>query len=200
MFKPEEMVKIELISLNRYKDRLLTYLHEEGVVEIRELDVEIAQKDVPNEFYRKATSYSIGISRLVEFLKAYKEEKKGGIKEFFFPPMKSRRKYKYRSIEDLIRDVEKFLEKVEPQIRRLESEISSINTEIERIKSDIAVLELLSALNIDVSYLRPTKKVEIVVGFVDRDKYPSLIEELTKTLEGRVAHVPKEFKTRYLAV
>lgn len=200
MFKPEEMVKIELISLNRYKDRLLTYLHEEGVVEIRELDVEIAQKDVPNEFYRKATSYSIGISRLVEFLKAYKEEKKGGIKEFFFPPMKSKRKYKYKSIEDLIRDVEKFLEKVEPQIRRLESEISSINTEIERIKSDIAVLELLSALNIDVSYLRPTKKVEIVVGFVDRDKYPSLIEELTKTLEGRVAHVPKEFKTRYLAV
>ncbi|AHF81078.1 V-type ATP synthase subunit I [Thermococcus paralvinellae] len=200
MFKPEEMVKIELISINRYKDRLLTYLHEEGVVEIRELDVRIAQKDVPNEFYRKATSYSIGISRLVEFLKGYREEKKGGIKEFFFPPMISKRKYKYRSIEDLVKEVEKFLEEVEPQIKQVEGKISSINTEIERIKNNIAVLELLSALNIDVSYLRSTERIEIVVGFVDRDKYSPLIEELTKTLEGKVAYISKEFKARYLVV
>lgn len=200
MFKPDEMVKIELISINRYKDRLLTYLHEEGVVEIRELDVKIAQKDVPNEFYRKATSYSIGISRLVEFLKAYKEEKKGGIKEFFFPPMKFKRRYTYKSIEDLVKEVEKFLEEVEPQIKQVEGKISSINTEIERIKNNIAVLELLSALNIDISYLRSTERIEIVVGFVDRDKYFPLIEELTKTLEGKVAYVSKEFKARYLVV
>ncbi|ADT84676.1 V-type ATP synthase subunit I [Thermococcus barophilus] len=200
MFRPEEMVKIELISINRYKDRLLTYLHEEGVIEIRELDVEIAQKDVPNEFYRKATSYSIGISRLVEFLETYREEKKSGIKEFFFPPMKSKRKYKYKSIEDLVKDVERFLENIEPQIKQVESRISSINTEIERIKNNMAVLELLSALNIDISYLRPTEKIEIVVGFVDRDKYSPLIEELTKTLEGKVAYVSKELKARYLVV
>ncbi len=61
MFKPEEMVKIEVLTLNRYKDSLLTYLHKQGVLEIREIDVSLAQKDAPNEFYRKATSYSIGI-------------------------------------------------------------------------------------------------------------------------------------------
>jgi len=200
MFKPEEMVKIELISINRYKDGLLTYLHEEGVVEIREFEVKIAQKDVPNEFYRKATSYSIGISRLVDFLRTYREEEKGGIRDFFFPPIKAKKKYKYRSIEELVKEVEKFLDKVEPKIKQIEGKISSINTEIERIKNSIEVLELLSALDIDISYLRPTKRVEIAVGFVDRDKYTPLIEELTKTLEGKVAYVSKEIKARYLVV
>ncbi len=86
MFRPEEMVKIEVITLNRYKDALLTYLHENGVVEIRELNVEIAQRDSPNEYHRKAASYSITISRLADFLKAHRKSSGGGgIREFIFP-------------------------------------------------------------------------------------------------------------------
>ncbi len=84
MFKPEEMVKIEVLTLNRYKDSLLTYLHEQGVLEIREIDVSLAQKDATNEFYRKATSYSIGLSRLIDFLGNYKEKDETGIKAFIF--------------------------------------------------------------------------------------------------------------------
>ncbi len=163
MFKPEEMVRIEVITLNRYKDSLLTYLHENGVVEIRELDVKIAQKDSPNEYHRKAASYSITISRLADFLKAYRKSTAGGIKEFIFPKEKERKRYRYEGIERLIKDVERFLSTVEPEIKAVEGKITATQTEIERIKGDIAILELLSVLNIDVSYLKSTDMLEIVV-------------------------------------
>ncbi len=200
MFRPEEMVKIEVITLNRYKDSLLTYLHENGVVEIRELDVKSAQKDSPNEYHRKAASYSITISRLVDFLKAYRRKTGGGIKEFIFPPERARKKYRYEGIEKLIKDVESFLAQVEPEIKAVEGKITSTQTEIERIKGEIAVLELLSALNLDVSYLRSTDMLEIVVGTVDRNKFRPLVEEVTRATENRAVIVSKDFKDKVLAV
>jgi len=129
MFRPEEMVKLDVITLNRYKDELLTYLHEVGLVEIRELDVKVAQKDAPNEYHRKAASYSITISRLADFLKAHKKSTGGGIKEFFFPKEKAKRTYRYEGIEKLIKDVEEFLSKVEPEIKEVETKLSSLQSE-----------------------------------------------------------------------
>ncbi|WP_297091139.1 V-type ATP synthase subunit I [Thermococcus sp.] len=200
MFKPEEMVKIEVITLNRYKDSLLTYLHENGVVEIRELDVKIAQKDSPNEYHRKAASYSITISRLADFLKAYRKSTAGGIKEFIFPKEKERKRYRYEGIERLIKDVERFLSTVEPEIKAVEGKITATQTEIERIKGDIAILELLSVLNIDVSYLKSTDMLEIVVGTVDRNRFKPLIDEVTEATEKRAVIVSKELKDKVLAV
>ncbi|QDA30522.1 V-type ATP synthase subunit I [Thermococcus indicus] len=200
MFKPEEMVKIEVITLNRYKDSLLTYLHENGVIEIRELSVDVAQKDSPNEYHRKAASYSITISRLVDFLKVYKKQTGGGIREFIFPSERAKKKYRYEGVEKLIKDVEAFLATVEPEIKAVEGKITSTQTEIERIKNDIAILELLSALNLDVSYLKSTGMLEIVVGTVDRNKFRPLVEEVEKATEGRAVVVSKEFKDKVLAV
>ncbi|MCO6040493.1 V-type ATP synthase subunit I [Thermococcus alcaliphilus] len=200
MFKPEEMAKIEVLSLNRYKDYILTYLHEQGVLEIREIDVDLAQKDAPNEFYRKAASYSISLSRLIDFLKSYKEQETGGIKGFIFPELKPKKKYKYRGIENLIKEIESFLENAEPEIKSVEGKITSLNTEIERLKTEIEILELLSALDIEVEYLKPTKSVEIVVGFVEKDKFLPLIEELKKALNDRLAYVSRDLKGKVLVV
>lgn len=194
MFRPAPMLKVELITLERYRDRLLTYLHEAGVIEIREVDVGIAQRDAPNEFYRKAASYAITISRMAEFLRAHLPRKGGGLKEFIFPPEPEKREYPYRSIEDLIKDTERFLDNVEPVIRATEAKINSINTEIERIKSSIETLELLSAFNVDSSYLRHSGTVTVLVGTVDRAKFPALEEELKKSVEGRIVIVPKSLK------
>ncbi|ALV63619.1 V-type ATP synthase subunit I [Thermococcus sp. 2319x1] len=200
MFKPEEMVKIEVLSLNRYKDSILTYLHEQGVLEIREIDVNLAQKDAPNEFYRKAASYSISLSRLIDFLKSYREQETGGIKGFIFPELRPKKKYKYRGIEHLIKEIESFLENAEPEIKSVEGKISSLNTEIERLKTEIEILELLSTLDIEVEYLKPTKGVEIVVGFVERDKFLPLIEEVKKALNDRLAYVSRDLKGKVLVV
>ncbi|WP_175059953.1 V-type ATP synthase subunit I [Thermococcus sp. 2319x1] len=200
MFKPEEMVKIEVLSLNRYKDSILTYLHEQGVLEIREIDVNLAQKDAPNEFYRKAASYSISLSRLIDFLKSYREQETGGIKGFIFPELRPKKKYKYRGIENLIKEIESFLENAEPEIKSVEGKISSLNTEIERLKTEIEILELLSTLDIEVEYLKPTKSVEIVVGFVERDKFLPLIEEVKKALNDRLAYVSRDLKGKVLVV
>ncbi|WP_297516676.1 V-type ATP synthase subunit I [Thermococcus sp.] len=200
MFRPEEMVKLDVITLNRYKDELLTYLHEAGLVEIRELDVKIAQKDAPNEYHRKAASYSITISRLVDFLKAHKKAHGGGIKEFFFPKEKAKRTYRYEGIEKLIKDVEEFLAKAEPEIRAVEGKLSSLQTEIERIKEAIATLELLSVFKLPVQYLRHSGLVEVSVGSVERLKLQALIEDLRKITEGRVALVSKELGDKALLV
>ncbi|EEB73409.1 V-type ATP synthase subunit I [Thermococcus sp. AM4] len=194
MFRPAEMLKVELITLERYRDKLLTYLHEAGVVEIREVDVKIAQRDAPNEFYRKAASYAITISRMADFLRAHLPAKGGGIKEFIFPREPEKKEYHYRGIERLIKDTEKFLAEVEPLVKAVEGRISSINTEIERIKADIEILEMLSSFNIDVSYLRHSGTVTVLVGTVDRAKFPALMEELSSALEGRVAVVHRDLK------
>lgn len=188
------MLKVELITLERYRDKLLTYLHEAGVVEIREVDVKIAQRDAPNEFYRKAASYAITISRMADFLRAHLPAKGGGIKEFIFPREPEKKEYHYRGIERLIKDTEKFLAEVEPLVKAVEGRISSINTEIERIKADIEILEMLSSFNIDVSYLRHSGTVTVLVGTVDRAKFPALMEELSSALEGRVAVVHRDLK------
>lgn len=200
MFKPEEMVKIEVLSLNRYKDSLLTYLHEEGVLELREIEVSLAQRDAPNEFYRKAASYSIGLSRLIDFLDNYKEGVQGGLKGFIFPQLKPKKRYKYRGIEELIKEIESFLKIAEPKIKEVEAKITSLNTELERIKTEIEILELLAAIDLEIEYLKPTKSVEIAVGFIEREKFDPLIKELLTTLQNRIAYVSKELKGKYLVV
>lgn len=200
MFRPNEMVKLEVITLNRYKDSLITYLHETGVVELREVSVETAQKDTPNEFYRKAASYSIGLSRLVEFLGSFREESGGGIKGFIFPEEPRKETYRYRGIENIIKDVETFLKEAEPNIKNLEGRINAVSTEIEKIKTEISILELLTDLNIDVSYLRGTDFLEIVAGTVEKDKYGPMLDEITRALEGKVAYVSRESRGAYLVV
>ncbi|ASJ01606.1 V-type ATP synthase subunit I [Thermococcus gorgonarius] len=192
MFRPAPMLKVEVISLERYRDRLLTYLHEAGVVEIREADIPIAQRDAPNEFYRRAASYSITMSRIAEFLKSHLPSGKGGIKDFLFPQMPKRREYTYEGIEKLIKDTEKFLSEVEPKVKEVETRMSSINTEIERIKDVIRTLERLSAFNLDVSYLRHSGMVEVLVGSIDRNRLSSLREELENATSGKIVMVPKE--------
>ncbi len=194
------MVKIEVITLSRFKDPLLTYLHEAGAVEIRELEVGLAQRDSPNEYHRKAASYSITISRLADFLRDYRKSSGGGIKAFIFPPERQKKKYRYEGIEKLIKDVEDFLSVVEPEVKAVENKITSTQTEIEQIKEDIAVLELLAAINIDVGYLRHSGLVEVVVGTVERQKFEGMLKELREATEGRVAFVSKEMKDKVLVV
>ena len=200
MFRPAEMLKVDLITLERYKDKLLTYLHEAGVVEIREVDVKIAQRDAPNEFYRKAASYAITISRMADFLRNYFPEKSGGLKEFISPKEPEKKEYHYRGIEELIRDTERFLEEVEPRIKAVESKMSSINSEIEEIKADIKTLEMLSSFNIDISYLKHSGTVMVLAGTVEKTKFPVLKEELSSALEGRVALVYRELKDTVVLV
>ncbi|WP_456423005.1 V-type ATP synthase subunit I [Thermococcus sp.] len=200
MFRPEEMVKLDVITLNRYKDELLTYLHEAGLVEIRELDVKIAQKDAPNEYHRKAASYSITISRLADFLKAHRKGSGGGIKEFFFPREKPKRTYRYEGIEKLIKDVEEFLAKVEPEIKAVEGKLSALQSEIERIKEAISTLELLSVFKLPVEYLRHSGLVEVSVGSIERVKLSGLLEDLRKATENRVAVVSKEINDKALLI
>ncbi|WP_297063026.1 V-type ATP synthase subunit I [Thermococcus sp.] len=200
MFRPEEMVKLDVITLNRYKDELLTYLHEAGLVEIRELDVKLAQRDAPNEYHRKAASYSITISRLVDFLGAHKKTSGGGLKEFFFPKEKPKRTYRYEGLEKLIKDVEDFLARVEPEIKAVEGKLSSLQTEIEKIKEAISTLELLSVFRLPVEYLRHSGLVEVNVGSVERVKLSALLDDLKKITEGRVAIVSKDAGDRALLV
>ena len=200
MFRPEEMVKFDVITLNRYKDDLLTYLHESGMVEIREVSVKIAQRDAPNEYHRKAASYSITISRLAEFLRSYRKSTGGGIREFLFPSERARRTYRYEGIEKLIRDVEEFLARIEPEIKAVESRISSIQTEIERIEGSIEVLDMLSPLKIDVRYLRHSGLVEVIVGTVERIKVRSLLEDLRNVTEGKIVVLTRDFRDRVLLV
>ncbi len=192
MFRPTPMLKLEMITLERYRDSVLTYLHEMGAVEVREVEVKEAQRDAPNEFYRKAASYSIIMSRMADFLRLHLPTKKGGIREFIFPPERKKRRYVYRGIEKLIEDVEAFLSEVEPEIREVEGEINSLNTEMERIRSEIAALELLSEFDVDVSYLRHSGIAQVLVGKVEKIRYGSLERELLEALEGRVVLVPKE--------
>ncbi|ASJ15933.1 V-type ATP synthase subunit I [Thermococcus chitonophagus] len=186
MFKPEEMVKLEVITLKRFRDVILTFLHEKGVVHIEEIPIEYVQRETPNEFYRKATSYSITISRLVDTLKSYLPPKSGGLKEFIFPKEKKKRSYKYRGIEALIKDVENFLSEVEPKIREVESEVTKINNEISSINSSIEALEILSALNVEVEYLRAGSFLNIEVGTVERDKVERAIKEVEEVTSGKV--------------
>ncbi|WP_010479433.1 V-type ATP synthase subunit I [Thermococcus zilligii] len=199
MFRPASMLKVELITLERYRDRLLTYLHEAGVLEISEIDVGIVQRDAPNEFYRQAASYAITISRMAEFLGAHLPKRGGSLKEFIFPPEPKRRKYSYRGIEALIKDTEAFLNVVEPIVKAAEARMNSINSEIERIKSSIETLELLASFDLDSSYLRHSGIVTVLVGTVERAKFPALEEELKRFTDGRVVIVSKSLKDSVVA-
>ncbi len=194
------MVKIEVITLNRYKDTLLTYLHENGAVEVRDLRVRVAQKDSPSEYHRKAASYSITISRLVDFLREYRKKGKGGIKEFISPPERPKKKYRYEGIENLIKEVEGFLFRVEPEVKAAEGKINSTQAEIDKIKEGMEILDLLSFLKVDVSYLRSTNMLEVVVGTIDRNRFKPLVEEVQKATEGRTVLVSRNFKDKVLVV
>ncbi|AEC51747.1 V-type ATP synthase subunit I [Pyrococcus sp. NA2] len=200
MFKPEEVVKLEVITLTRFRDKLLTLLHEMGVAQLEEVPIEEIQKDTPNEFYRKATSYSITLSRLVDTVKQYLPPKTSGIKDFIFPKEKKKRKYKYRGIEQLIKDVETFLGEVEPKIRAVESEVSKINTEISSLKESLDTLQILSNLNIEVQYLRGGTFLNVEVGLVEREKVEKLLAELKEVSGGRIFFLRRDIGAKTLLV
>ncbi|MDK2869937.1 MAG: V/A-type H+/Na+-transporting ATPase subunit [Pyrococcus sp.] len=200
MFKPEEMVKIELISLARYRDIIMTYLHERGVVQLEEVPIEDIQHDAPNEYYRKATSYSITMGRLVDTLKGFLPPRKTSIKEFIFPKEREKRVYTYRGIEDLVKDVEKFLSEVEPKIREVETQLTAINNRIANIREIINTLELLSSLNIEIEYLIPGSFLAIEVGKIERERVEKLIGELKNELGDKVFILRRDLGTISLLV
>ncbi len=206
MFKPVEMYKINVVTLRRYRDVLLTYLHEKGVLELKELDTnvdaisEFLGRESPGEAYRKASSYSISISRLADFLDRYRRKLKGGIKAVFFPKERSRRSYRYECPKKLISDVESFLSKVEPEIKEVESRISNLISDIDKIKVAIETLELLSNLDLDVHYMRPTRLLEISVGLVDRHKFEPMVAELKRATNDAVVATVRELEDRILTI
>ena len=202
MFKPVEMVKIDLLTLERYRDNLLTYLHEKGVVELREVSsgVDALEREVLDDVYRKASSYSISMSRLADFLDRYRRRAKGGIKAIFFPKEKPKKRYTYEEPRKLIEDVEKFLSRAEPEIKELESRIGDLIAEIDRINVAIETLELLSNLDLDVHYMRSTRLLEITVGLVERQKFEPMVKELRQVTNDAVVATVRELEDRILTI
>ncbi len=202
MFKPVEMVKLNLITLEKYRDTLLTYLHERGVMEIREANVDFnsLSKEGLDEVYRKASSYSISISRLADFLDRYRRKEGGGIKALFFPKERPKRDYSYESPQALIKEVEAFLSKAEPEIKEVESRIGDLIADIDRINVAIETLELLSNLDLDVHYMRSTRLLEITVGLVERQKFEPMVEELKQATNDAVVATVRELEDRILTI
>ena len=190
MFKPARMKKIEIISLDRYREDILKRLHELGAVEITDLKEKIDDPmwesllephDADVNIKDTATKLSSIDSILESFEEVSPKYKDNFIKSLFkpTPPRKI-------PVEDVFGG--ELLQKAGNLISAVGEEIKDPIDAIDRIDKELldlidlkSSLERISALDIEIELLKPTKNLVSFVGICKMEDYAKISGNLDET-------------------
>ncbi len=191
MLKPAKMKKISLLIHEKDKDLIITKLHELGVVELREVRGNGLESVNIREELKDIISLQMSLASVRDVLNIVKEQKSG----FSLPKPPEKIKVKKYEHDELIDEVKRFLDDVGEKIKSLERKYNKNNEKISELKENLGILEKLSELDVDLSYIGVGKRVFVKVGYVDKKS----LEDLKKDLKDFVFFV-KEYEDYALLV
>ncbi|MFN4133169.1 MAG: V-type ATP synthase subunit I [Candidatus Hadarchaeales archaeon] len=171
MLRPAKIVKFRAIYHRRFHERIIAKLHEEGVIQLKEVkDPEIQRKVVQEE-----------ISEISELLARFEE-----ITEILQPRLKEPVIVKERPTRDIAFQARKILEKIEPKIARLREKRDALQKEREEIESGLALIQKIMGLHIPLKYLHSTEEIKIFVGEIPEENLAQFMAEARAALQEKI--------------
>ncbi|WP_299525176.1 V-type ATP synthase subunit I [uncultured Methanobrevibacter sp.] len=208
MFKTARMRKIRIVTLDEYISPTVSALHEQGLIQIRDIsdsvqqDPELAELVTPSKasaFTGKISSLLMKTSAISELLGNSLSEGHGikdTLKSFISPEMPIQKEVEDLDTEALLNKAEDILAQVESETKVIEGKFSALDSETSVLTSNKSLANRLYNLNMDLALLRDSKYTSITVGRINAESASEIESNLSKlTDELDVFIVPNDDKT-----
>ncbi|MDI6888641.1 MAG: V-type ATP synthase subunit I [Methanocellales archaeon] len=183
MFFPAEMKNVTIVTHDDYRERVISALHEAGVMEITNVQDskgEVSATLEPGESHPltgKCAEYELRVSRVLDALKGFQESKESLLKQFLFPEPVAKTSVEERAPNQLFDEVESVLEKAGRAIS-IQDELASIDEKIGTLQAQRVPLKLLEPFDFDLRHLGESKYLYIVAGTVRVGDYELFVQTL----------------------
>ncbi|MGO9388360.1 MAG: V-type ATP synthase subunit I [Methanobacterium sp.] len=195
MFRPANMKKLSIITLDKYTDSAVRSLHEASIVQIQDISERIQEDAEWKQIFKpgRATPYLGKVSSLLmkttsitDFLKSVRARESGImplVKSFINPPAIEKKEMEDLNVEELLNKVGDLIEKVESKTNPLTQKLNNLDNEKTKLKNAHKVAENLINIDIDLADLQELKHVSFILGKINDESLIKFKENL-KTLRS----------------
>ena len=175
MLHPVPVKRITIVFHKTKQDKLVSALHEAGIVQLREAtSVEAVKRKIQQEVSQLAELLS-KLSEMEELLGVYKGRP---------------RPVTEQSLEQILQEAQRVIKRIEPKMRKYRESREKISEELQNLKEQLSVLKPFEELRLPLRYLRPSQHLHVVVGFLDEDLLEGFASAVSKTFDGRAVVFP----------
>lgn len=164
MFKPADMEKVRIIGIRNEKDKILTFLQEEGVVQIKE--AEVKKKEERTSAQRETSTLATRLNRIERTLDHYREEETS-IMSTITSKGSEPKEIDYIGTEEINKEAEKVITKLEKETDSLSQELQEIDNKIEKSEKTLDTLKEIEKIDIDLSLLESEGRVQNYFGYLE---------------------------------
>ncbi len=163
VLRPVKLVKISVISLLDYRDKIIDYFHDIGAIQIENVGPEIlsylSQGTVPSN-YREISEQLVRFKGLEKYLS----------------PRNSNKKFRFNGYEDLKNAISSV--NIDSEINRIRDRLEKLKTNRKAIENDLESLKILKNLDIDAINLN-SKSIFFIIGRTGVEYKDDLVKELS---------------------
>ncbi|MGC8564955.1 MAG: V-type ATP synthase subunit I [Thermoplasmata archaeon] len=163
VLRPVKLVKISVISLLDYRDKIIDYFHDIGAIQIENVGPEIlsylSQGTVPSN-YREISEQLVRFKGLEKYLS----------------PRNANKKFRFNVYEDLKNAIGSV--NIDSEINRIRDRLEKLKTNRKAIENDLESLKILKNLSIDAINLN-SKSIFFIIGRTGVEYRDDLVKELS---------------------
>lgn len=213
MFKTARMLKIKIMTLDKYVAPTVRAFHEQGLIQISDMtesiqqDPELAEMVTPS----KATPLTGKISSLLMKANGISDlfgnslSEGHGLKDklmsFISPDIPTPREVEDLETEAFLEKAEETLNKVEAKTSVIEGKLAALDSEVSELKSNKSLANNLNNFDMDLALLKDSKYTSVTVGRIDAESASEIKNKLGNlTDELDVFVVPEEKATAIIVV
>ncbi|PMP75273.1 MAG: hypothetical protein C0180_02015 [Aciduliprofundum sp.] len=161
VLRPVKMSKIYIISLIDYRESIIDYLHERGVIQVENVDREISRY-----LDRYVQEDSRGISEQYVRFKGL---------EKYLVPHEIRKRYRFKDLDDLLSRIREI--NIDDDVQSIRNKLEEIKTKIKALENNLESLEILRKLGIDASNL-DSRNIFFFIGRIEIEEKERFEDEL----------------------
>ncbi len=163
VLKPVKMEKIYLVSTTDFRDRIIDYLHERGIMQIENVDKEISKLlgSTSQEENKLVSEEYVRFKGLEKYLLQRE------IKE----------KYRFKDLHELISKIGEI--KIDAEVNQIRNNIEEIRARKKSLENDLESLNVLKSLGIEAKYL-DAKNIFCIFGKMEMEDKNGFLKEISK--------------------
>ncbi len=177
MIYTAKMKRIQLVALDRYRDRIVERLHELGTIELVELEGARDERGAGEKRRGHIIRLLRKTEEIFDFLARYEEEEPFSIKRLFFERTPE------VSYDPSILDEErgqKYLSGLERRLKVLKGRVTRLDSDIERKASVLKMAKGFEGFKINLLMIRDTKQTFSIAGEIPSENLEELSDSLSK--------------------
>ncbi|MGC8663433.1 MAG: V-type ATP synthase subunit I [Thermoplasmata archaeon] len=163
VLRPMKLVKISVISLLEYKEKVIDYFHDMGILQVENAGPEIL-------FYLNPGSLPQNYREISEQLVRFK-----GIEKYLVPEQ-TNKKFKFKDYEDLKKAM--FSVNIDSKLNDIRDRLEKLKTMKKYMENDLDSLYILKNLRIDASNLN-SKSIFFAIGRMDIENKSEFIKDFS---------------------